>query len=66
MLEEYGAVTSESLQAVFNKPAKPKLQPITISGDILQDYADILPDTKEVERLFLEFLQTYRCSLRKA
>ena len=66
ILEEYGAVTSESLQAVFNKPAKPKLQPITISGNILQDYADILPNTKEVERLFLEFLQTYRCSMRKA
>ena len=66
VLEEYGAVTAESLQAVFNKPAKPKLQPITISGNILQDYADILPDTKEVERLFLEFLQTYRCSMRKA
>ena len=66
VLETYGAVSSESLQALFRKPVKQKIQPITISGDVLLDYADILPDSKEVERLFLEFLQTYRCSLKKA
>ena len=66
VLETYGAVSSESLQALFRKPTKQKVQPITISGDVLLDYADILPDSKEVERLFLEFLQTYRCSLKKA
>lgn len=66
VLETYGAVTSESLQTLFRKPIKPKIQAVTISGDILSDYADILPDSKEVERLFLEFLQTYRCSLKQA
>lgn len=66
VLETYGAVTSESLQTLFRKPIKPKVQAVTISGDILSDYADILPDSKEVERLFLEFLQTYRCLLKQA
>lgn len=66
VLETYGAVSSESLQALFRKPVKQKIQPITISSDVLSDYADILPDSKAVERLFLEFLQTYRCSLKKA
>lgn len=66
VLETYGAVSSDSLQAVFNKPAKKKVQPIMISGDVLLDYADILPNSKEVERLFCEFLQAYRCSLKEA
>lgn len=66
VLETYGAVSSESLQALFKKPAKQKVQPITISGDLLSDYADILPDNKEVERLFCEFLKSYRCSLKEA
>lgn len=65
VLETYGAVSSESLQTLFRKPIKPKIQAITISSDVLSEYADILPSTKEVERLFLEFLQTYRCSLNK-
>ena len=66
VLETYGAVSSESLQALFSKPTKTKIPNITISSDVQQDYADILPDSKEVERLFLEFLQTYRCSLKEA
>lgn len=66
VLETYGAVSSESLQALFRKPVKPKIQAVTISSEVLQDYADILPDSKEVERLFLEFLQRYRCSLKEA
>ena len=66
VLETYGAVSSESLQALFSKSTKTKIPNITISSDVLQDYADILPDSKEVERLFLEFLQTYRCSLKEA
>lgn len=66
VLETYGAVSSESLQALFSKPTKTKIPNITISSDVLQDYADILPDSKEIERLFLEFLQTYRCSLKEA
>lgn len=58
-------MNAESLQAVINKSAKQKVQAITISSDVRLDYVDILPDTKEVERLFLEFLQTYRCSLNE-
>ena len=66
MLETYGAVSSESLQAVFRKPVKAKVPPITIRSDILTDYADILPNSDEVEKLFIEFLQNYRCSLKQA
>lgn len=56
-------VNAESLRAIFRKPVKPQLSSVTISGDTLKEYADILPDAKEVERLFLEFLKTYRCSV---
>ena len=66
VLEECGAVTTDSLRALFRKPMKPQIPTITISSNVLMDYADILPDSKEVERLFLEFLQTYRCSLNEA
>lgn len=66
VLETYGAVSSESLQAVFRKPVKAKVPPITIRSDILTDYADILPNSDEVEKLFIEFLQSYRCSLKQA
>lgn len=66
VLETYGAVSSESLQAVFRKPVKAKVPPITIRSDILTDYADILPNSDEVEKLFIEFLQNYRCSLKQA
>lgn len=66
VLETYGAVSSESLQAVFRKPAKAKVPPITIRSDILTNYADILPNSDEVEKLFIEFLQNYRCSLKQA
>lgn len=63
VLDACGAVTEDSLNALFIKPEKPKVPSITISSDTLQEYADILPDQKEVERLFLEFLKTYRCSV---
>ena len=66
VLEEYGMVSTESLHALFRKPIKEKIPSITISGDVLMDYADILPNSKEVERLFREFLHTYRCSLKQA
>ena len=58
-------MNAESLPAVINKPAKQKVQTITISSDVRLDYMDILPSTKEVERLFLKFLQTYCCSLNE-
>ena len=66
VLDECGAVTLDSLKALFKKPIKPQISSITISGDSLREYADILPDSKEVERLFLEFLKAYRRSIIQA
>ena len=66
VLETYGAISSESLQAIFRKPIKAKVPAITISSDVLKEYADILPDSSVVEKLFIEFLQSYRCSMKKA
>lgn len=63
ILDACGAVNEESLRALFIRPEKPKYPSITISGEALREYADILPDSKEVERLFLEFLKKYRCSV---
>ena len=66
VLDECGAVNIDSLKALFRKPIKPQISSVTISGDSLKEYADILPDSKEVERLFLEFLKAYRCSVTQA
>ena len=66
VLDECGAVNIDSLKALFRKPIKPQISSITISGDSLKEYADILPDSKEVERLFIEFLKTYRASVTQA
>lgn len=66
VLETYGAISSESLQAIFKKTVKAPIPTISISSDVLKDYADILPDHSAVEKLFIEFLQTYRCSMKKA
>lgn len=63
VLDECGAVTLDSLKALFKKPIKPQISSITISGDSLREYADILPEPQEVERLFIEFLKTYRASV---
>ena len=65
VLDECGAVNIDSLKTVFKKPIKPKISSVTISGDRLKEYADILPDNKEVERLFLEFLKAYRSSVKQ-
>ncbi|MCI8472259.1 MAG: ParB/RepB/Spo0J family partition protein [Clostridiales bacterium] len=66
VLDECGAVNIDSLKALFKKPIKPQISSVTISGDSLTEYADILPNSKEIERLFLEFLKTYRQSLIQA
>ena len=66
VLETYGAISSESLQAIFRKPDKAKIPVVTISSEVLKEYADILPDSSVVEKLFIEFLQSYRCSMKKA
>lgn len=65
VLDECGAVNIDSLKSVFRKPIKPQISSVTISGDRLKEYADILPDNKEVERLFLEFLKSYRSSVKQ-
>ena len=65
VLDECGAVNTDSLKAIFRKPIKPQISSVTISGDSLKEYADILPDNKEVERLFLEFLKAYRSSVKQ-
>lgn len=66
VLDECGAVNTDSLKAVFKKAVKPQTSSVTISGDSLKEYADIIPDSKEVERLFFEFLKAYRASLKQA
>lgn len=66
VLDECGAVNIDRLKAIFKKAIKPQISSVSISGDRLAEYADILPDSKEVERLFLEFLKSYRRSLTKA
>ena len=66
VLETYGAISNESLQAIFRRPDKATISTITISSNVLKEYADILPDSNTVEKLFIEFLQTYRCSMKKA
>lgn len=66
VLETYGAISSESLQAIFRKPDKVKVPEVTISSNVLKEYADILPDRSVVEKLFIEFLQSYRCTMKKA
>ena len=66
VLDECGTVTPDSLKALFRKPIKPQLSSVTISGDSLKEYADILPEPQEVERLFLEFLKAYRYSITQA
>ena len=65
VLESYGDINKESIKAVFYKRNKPKISSITIHIDDLKEYADILPDNKEVERLFFEFLKEYRRSIIK-
>ncbi len=66
VLDECGAVNKESLKALFRKPIKQQISSVTISSDTIKEYADILPNSQEVERLFLEFLKTYRCSMKTA
>ena len=62
-LEEGGTVSLEAMREVFFKTPRPVSPSITITGAVLEEYADILADKQEIERLFLEFLKTYRRSL---
>lgn len=66
VLDECGVVNNENIKTVFKKPIKSQVPSITISGDRLEEYADILPSSKEIERLFLEFLKTYSHSVKQS
>ena len=65
VLDKCGTVNTETLKTLFQNTEKTKNCGYTVSPDILSKYADILPDTGEIERLFTEFLENYRCSLNK-
>lgn len=64
-LEENSTLSSETILSVFENPLAEKPIPPTvkISGKKLTDYADILQNTEDVERLFLEFLESYKKKL---
>ena len=66
VLDECGAVSIDNIKTIFKKPIKPQISSVTISSETLKDFADIIPDNKELERLFVEFLKSYRCSISKA
>lgn len=65
VLDECGAVNIENIKSIFHKSVKSQIS-VTISGEIIKEYSDILTDSKETERLFIEFLKTYRYSMTKA
>lgn len=58
-LQKAGTLTTDSMDEVFRKkqcvPAS-----FSISGRKLSAYADLLNDKEEIERLFLEFLESYK------
>lgn len=66
ILDECGVANKENIKTVFKKSIKSQVPSITISGDRLEEYADILPSSKEIERLFLEFLKTYSSSVKQS
>lgn len=59
-LEEMSTLNSKTILSVFESSEKPIPQTVKISGKKLVDYADILKSTEDVERLFLEFLESYK------
>lgn len=65
ILDECGSVTVGALNNIFLKIPKDKPLSITIKTNTLEEFSDILSDTAEIERLFLEFLRSYSSSLQK-
>ena len=61
VLEDCGTANAESVSTLFNKP-QIKAPTITICSDALSEYADILTDKAQIEKLFIEFLKAYRLS----
>lgn len=62
--EENGEVSAADVKSIFYAPKSTIPSSFTIRGSVLKEYADILSDSDDVERLFLEFLKSYR--LRKS
>ena len=59
-METTGVITADSMREVFKQPSKPKPLSVTINSPKLREYADLITDNREWERLFLEFLGQYR------
>lgn len=63
-LEECSPLNPDTIQRVFRPTPKTCPASITISGKKLQEYADILSGTENIESLFLDFLKQYRSSVK--
>lgn len=59
-LNECGIEDRNEIKKVFLKPQKEVVPTVTINGSKLSDYSDIVKDPKEIEKLFFEFLDSYR------
>ena len=59
-LDECRCEDTAEIRQIFFKPEKSTLSTVTISGSKLNEYSDIIKDSKEVEKLFFEFLDLYR------
>ena len=62
-LETTGVITADMMREVFKQAPKSPPLSFTISNPRLKDYADIITDNQELERLFFEFLHQYRQTL---
>ena len=62
-LEECCPLNPKTIQSVLSIPEKPIPASVTLSGKKLQEYADIISGTENIESLFLEFLKQYRNSM---
>ena len=59
-LDECRCEDTAEIRQIYFKPEKSTLSTVTISGSKLNEYSDIIKDAKEVEKLFFEFLDSYR------
>lgn len=59
-LDECGCENADEIKLIFFKPQTVNLSTVTISGAKLNEYSDIIKDAKEVEKLFFDFLDSYR------
>ena len=59
-LDECSCENVAEIKQIFFKPETLSFSTVTISGTKLNEYADIIKDEKQVEKLFFEFLEAYR------